>query len=324
MNRLDDEKRQLKHEQIERTTQASIQQLRNQIEEKEAKSTLNYLNQLKLRYNLPKDRSKKHEEAIAKAQLLHNQLLKGLDEWYKKIFELHLAAQEKATLNYRQQLTRRTQKLINERNLREEKSLERQKKLQEEEIQKKALIKSIIETKEMKSNRIQLEKERKITFSRRRAQHAAELRQQLKEKLDPDTFDKKVARVEIELRIMKKHGPPGGSYGRLKSINVSGGNNNNGACCWVNKNTTKGLNLKAIQNVTNNNNGKSSNNTLGMKASRNGAANNNVNGNRIISGPTTTTGRFNNLSMNGKYYSMHQQSCRCGCRCRSRNLLGYT
>lgn len=107
-----------------------------------------------------------------------------------------------------------------DRILREERSSEMLKRVQELEEQRKDILKVMIQSKESKTARLKADKDRKVQISRIRAQHAAELRQELKNKLDPETFDRKAARAEMELRIMKRH-PPSGTHVRFNPKLIS-------------------------------------------------------------------------------------------------------
>lgn len=204
MNRLDDVKRTLKLEKIEQQARATVSEIRHQIEEKEHRVRLNQLRHLESRDRALESGAGRHQRAIEKARHLHEELLRGIDEWNRKAFELHVAAQERAGLKHYEEISRRRARAASERILREERTHEMLRRVHEMEEKKKEMVKSVIDNKNMKSARVKAEKERSISLSRIRAQHAAEMRQQLKETLNPETFDKKAARAELEVRALRK------------------------------------------------------------------------------------------------------------------------
>ena len=204
MNRLEDAKRCLKLERVEQQTRQTIEELRQQIEEKEHRAHMNYLALQQLKASSICEGSGSRDKAMQKAQLMHAHLLHGLEEWHKKVLELHLAAQDRAESKYLQEINRRRARAASERILREERALETMRKVKETEEKRRELVMHVIESKESKVARLKAEKERKVQISRLRAQQAAEMRQQLRERLDPETFDKKAARVELEMHVLKK------------------------------------------------------------------------------------------------------------------------
>jgi hypothetical protein len=217
MNRLEEIKRDLKQERLEQASQQSLESLRNQIEEKEHRATMNYLSKLHLRNTMLSEGAGSRNMAIEKARRVHEDLLRGLEEWHKKVYDLHLAAQERASANYYTEMNRRRARVASERVLREERSTAMLKRVRESEERRREIVQAVIESKEIKSAQVKAEKERRIHHSRLRAQHAAELRQNLREKLDPETFDRKAARVEIELRMLRKSP---GRYVKLTTSHV--------------------------------------------------------------------------------------------------------
>lgn len=251
MNRLEDIKRALKLEKIEQQARASVEELRHQIEEKEHRAKLNQLRNLQIRDKAIESGSGRHQQAIEKARRLHEELVRGFEDWNKKALELHVASQERAGLKHIEEINRRRARAANDRILREERTAEMIKRVHEMEEQRKELTMRVIQSKDMKTERYKAEKERTISISRIRAQHAAELRQKLKEHLNPETFDKKAARAEMELRILRK---PGESSGftvkfnpklltkRCSCKNYHGRNilRNNGAHCSSFKNKCNG------------------------------------------------------------------------------------
>ncbi|CAL8107401.1 unnamed protein product [Orchesella dallaii] len=204
MNRLDDIKRALKLEKIEQSARASVEELRHQLDEKEHRVKLNQMKRLQIRDRSLESGSGRHQQAIEKARQLHEELIRGFEEWNKKALELHIESQERAGMKHVEEINRRRARAASERVLREERTTEMMKRVHEMEERRKELVKSVIHSKDVKSARYKAEKERSINVSRIRAQHAAELRQQLKEKLNPETFDKKAARAEMELRVLRK------------------------------------------------------------------------------------------------------------------------
>lgn len=211
MNRMEDIKRTLKLEQLEQKTRESVEELKIQIEEKEHRARMNYLNRIRLRDQALSEGSGNKQKAMEKVQSIHSDLLKGLEEWHKKVLELHMEAQKRAEIKYNQEIHRRRIRVASDRILREERSSEMLRRVQELEEQRRGLLKATIQSKECKTARVKQDKDRKVQISRIRAHHAAELRNKLKEKLAPDTFAKKAARAEMELRIMKRiHNPPSG------------------------------------------------------------------------------------------------------------------
>jgi hypothetical protein len=209
MNRMEDIKRSLKLERIEQRTRESVEELKNQIEEKEHRARINYLNKIRLRDQSIEDGSGSRQQAIQKVQAIHSDLLKGLEDWHKKILEIHTEAQKRAEIKYNQEIHRRRIRVASDRILREERSSEMLRKVHEVEEQRMDLLKAVIESKESKSTRVRQDKERKVQISRIRAQHACELRQKLRQQHDPETFDRKAARIEMEMRIFKRTPPQG-------------------------------------------------------------------------------------------------------------------
>lgn len=205
MNRLEDAKRELKLERLDQEARLSTEILRNQIEEKEHRATMNYLANLRLRNTILSHGAGNRNLAIAKTQKAHSELLQGLQEWNKKVFELHLAAQERATMNHYAEINRRRTRAATERVLREERNNEILRRVKEMEDQRIEFMKALIESKNFRSARLKEQKEQQLHESRLRAQLGAELREALRQKLNPETFDKKAARAEIESQLLQKH-----------------------------------------------------------------------------------------------------------------------
>ena len=209
MNRLEEAKRMVKLERLEQASREAIAELQNEIEERENRARLNHLRRIRLRNKALEQGGGDRKQAIEKVQALHAELLHGLDDWHHKVLQLNLAAQEKAQQKYCEWINQRRSRVATDRILRQERSREMLRKVHELENRKLELVKDLIANKNCRSARVKAEKDRRVQISRIRAQHGAEMRQQLKEKLNPDTFDKKAARVELEMRVLKK-GPQTG------------------------------------------------------------------------------------------------------------------
>lgn len=107
MNRMEDIKRSLKLEQLEQKSRENVEELKNQIEEKEHRARLNYLNRIRSRDRALSEGSGSRQKAFEKVQVIHSDLLKGLEEWHKKVLELHLEAQKRAEIKYNQAIHRK-------------------------------------------------------------------------------------------------------------------------------------------------------------------------------------------------------------------------
>jgi hypothetical protein len=197
-------------EQLEQKTRENVEELKNQIEEKEHRARLKYLNRVRVRDRALSEGSGCRQKALEKVQSIHAELLKGLEEWHKKVLEIHMDAQKRAEIKYNAEIHRKRIRVASDRILREERSSEMLKRVQELDEQKKELLKAVIQSKESKTARVKADKDRKVQISRIRAHNAQQLRISLKNKLCPETFDRKAARAEMELRIMKRNPPPSG------------------------------------------------------------------------------------------------------------------
>jgi len=238
MNRLEEVKRALKLESLEQKSRESLQELRSALEKKEERARRNYSERLRLRNRALSEGGGSRQRAIEKAQAVHESLLRGLEEWHAKVAELQKEAQHRAEVKVREEVRRRRARVANDRIAREERSSEMLRRVAEEEAIKRKLLKASIETKEEKSERVRREKERRVAISRIRAQRAAELRSRLRETLDPETFDRKVARVEVEMHVLKGKGSSGKNFmtfcpGGSAKLHSSGGKR-----CCTNCNTT--------------------------------------------------------------------------------------
>ena len=137
MNRLEDIKRALKVEKVEQQARASVEELRQQIEEKEHRARLNQIRNIELRDRQIESGAGRHQRKIEKARKLHEELLRGFEEWTKRAYELHLTSQERAGLKHVEEINRRRARAASERVLREERTMEMMKRKHEMEERRK-------------------------------------------------------------------------------------------------------------------------------------------------------------------------------------------
>ncbi|KAK7028029.1 hypothetical protein SK128_014102 [Halocaridina rubra] len=191
---------------VESRGEALLQEMRVSMEDRlqRAERNLELLNSVK-EDTLRRQRNERDRRALA-VRALHHQLEASMMQWRQHVLRRQLESMTAAETRQEQYLQTRSTRIHAERTAR---ATHQQELLQivlareEAELQ---LAKKSLEAKDIRALEVARERERQIARARTTANTTASLRENLRKKLAPETFDKIVARANLELRIENR--PP--------------------------------------------------------------------------------------------------------------------
>lgn len=200
-NRVEELRHQERWVQVKEETEAALQALRQLCRQKEKQAQERYQHHLQNRDRHIKTQSLERAIKFQQVRELHDELEQGLEKWQEQV----LALQWETTLRAEQNATRnveyKRQRVEMENRARRQHHSKLMERISREDEARVRYVRELIMQKEAKMKRMALERDLAIRESRLQAQTTADLREHLRRTLSPETFDRKVARVALEMRV---------------------------------------------------------------------------------------------------------------------------
>ncbi|XP_050737658.1 coiled-coil domain-containing protein 177-like isoform X2 [Eriocheir sinensis] len=205
-NLAETEQQEERRRQVEARGEALLAAMRHNMEERlaRAEANLRLLNEAK-EDALTRQRNER-DRRVAAVQALHNQLEASMMQWRQHILSRQLEAMAAAETRQEQYLRSRANRIYAERSSRHVHHHHLLQQVLAREEAELAMAKRCLEAKDTRAQELARERERQVAKARSTAHTTAALRENLRKKLAPETFDKVVARANLELRIENR--PP--------------------------------------------------------------------------------------------------------------------
>ncbi|KAK8389703.1 hypothetical protein O3P69_008999 [Scylla paramamosain] len=205
-NLAETEQQEARRQQVEARGEALLAAMRSNMEERlaRAEANLRLLNEAR-EDTLCRQRDERERRAAA-VRALHNQLEASMMQWRQHILTRQLEAMAAAEARQEQYLRSRANRIYAERNSRHIHHHHLLQQVLAREEAELAMVRRCLDAKDTRSQELARERERQVARARSTAHTTAALRDNLKKKLAPETFDKVVARANLELRIENR--PP--------------------------------------------------------------------------------------------------------------------
>ncbi|KAI5755008.1 hypothetical protein M8J77_013359 [Diaphorina citri] len=186
-----------------------------ELHEREDRVIQRYMDQVRQKLQAIKRNSMDRELKSQQAKQTVRELEEGLETWQDHVMLMQWDALRRSEANAQLLLANRRLRVECEN---KERMLQHSRRYRERKVDEARKLRGIIDeirNKEDKIKRLQRTREREVTECRLRAHSAAELREQIRNTLTPETFDRKVSRVNMELRVSSR--PPSASPTLMRS-----------------------------------------------------------------------------------------------------------
>ncbi|KAG0710035.1 hypothetical protein GWK47_023618 [Chionoecetes opilio] len=205
-NLAETEQQEERQRQVEERGEVLLAAMRNSMEERlaRAEANLRLLNEAR-EDTLTRQRGERERRGAA-VRALHNQLEASMMQWRQHILSRQLESMEAAEARQEQYLRSRANRIYADRSSRHVHHHHLLQQVLAREEAELAMVRRCLDAKDTRSHELARERERQVTRARCTAHTTAALRDNLKKKLAPETFDKVVARANLELRIENR--PP--------------------------------------------------------------------------------------------------------------------
>ncbi|XP_068200778.1 calponin homology domain-containing protein DDB_G0272472-like [Palaemon carinicauda] len=205
-NSAEAERHEARRELVESRGNALLEAMRANMEDRlsRAEANLQLLNAVK-EDTLRRQRDERDRRSLA-VRALHHQLEASMMQWRQHVLTRQMESMSAAEARQEQFLHTRANRIHADRAARmshQQELLQMVLAREEAELQ---MAKKCLEAKDLRSLEVSRERERQIARARTTANTTASLRENLRKKLAPETFDKVVARANLELRIENR--PP--------------------------------------------------------------------------------------------------------------------
>ncbi|XP_066998281.2 coiled-coil domain-containing protein 177 isoform X1 [Anabrus simplex] len=200
-NRVEELRHQERWQQVKEETRAALQTLRQLCRVREQRAKERYQQLLEDRDRHLKKLSLERAIKFQQVCELHDELDHGLRKWQEQVLTLQREATERAEYNAIRQIENKRQRIEAENRARSEHHNQLMERISREEEARERYMRELISRKEAKMKRMAYERDLAIRESRLQAQTTADLREHLRRTLSPETFDRKVARVALEMRV---------------------------------------------------------------------------------------------------------------------------
>uniref|UniRef100_T1JD55 Pre-mRNA-processing factor 40 homolog B n=1 Tax=Strigamia maritima TaxID=126957 RepID=T1JD55_STRMM len=200
---------------VDEKLRSELEEMQLLTESKEARARRNYEDMVQRRAEVCQNQMLEREEKFKSMARIQEKLNDEFREWRQQLIEYRAFVNARATVKVNQQLSARLEDMRKERVAKTMHHDRIMQGIQNEESKKMSTLKRKVHFKEMKSEIVARKKDQEINQSRAMAWASAELRDKLSKTLNPETFDQKVHRVEMENRLMRRrpltavHLPPG-------------------------------------------------------------------------------------------------------------------
>uniref|UniRef100_A0A8D9DT49 Uncharacterized protein n=1 Tax=Cacopsylla melanoneura TaxID=428564 RepID=A0A8D9DT49_9HEMI len=214
-NKLEELRHQERMDELMEEDKFMRNQKMKELQEREDKVIQRYMEQVRQKLQAIKQNSMHRELKGQQARATVRELEEGLETWQDHVMLMQWDALRRSEANAKLLLANRRLRVECEN---KERMIQHSRRYRERKMDESRKLRSIIDeirNKEEKIKCLQRTKERDITECRVRAHSAAELREQIRNTLTPDTFDRKVSRVNMELRVASR--PPSASPTLMRS-----------------------------------------------------------------------------------------------------------
>nr|XP_018903019.1 PREDICTED: coiled-coil domain-containing protein 177 [Bemisia tabaci] len=171
---------------------------------REERAWQRYTDQVHSRLQQLKMNSALRELRSEQVRSLARELDQGLERWQDHVMILQWQAVQRAEASASIQLQTKRLKTECENRERQLQHAQRFKRVKAFEAEKEKGLRELITAKESRIRALQLKKERDILECKAAAHSTAELREHLRESLTPETFDRKVTKVAVEMRVCNR------------------------------------------------------------------------------------------------------------------------
>lgn len=200
-NRMEEVRHQEKMLEVLADMELQTIQKRREMRDKEARARDRFSEIIKHRDRHLREARAEHEMKEQLVREIHRDLQKGLEQWQDQVMLLQWADSQRAEACVQAQKENRRLRVEVENKERQLQHSERMKKVKEAEDSKRKSVRDTIRAKDRRIHMLQQRREKEIQEGRTQAQTTADLREHLRRTLSPETFDRKVARVAMEMRI---------------------------------------------------------------------------------------------------------------------------
>ncbi|XP_069947758.1 coiled-coil domain-containing protein 177-like [Cherax quadricarinatus] len=205
-NWVEAEQQEARRKQVEARGEALLEAMKINMEERLARAHKN----LQMLNDMKEDTIRRHrderERRSRAVRALHHQLEAAMMQWRQHVLRRQLDSMAAAEARQELYLNTRASRIQADRTSRshhQQQLLQQVMAREEAELQ---IAKKNLEAKDLRSLGVSRERERQVCRARTTALTTAALRENLRKKLSPETFDKVVARANLELRIENR--PP--------------------------------------------------------------------------------------------------------------------
>ncbi|XP_021938922.1 coiled-coil domain-containing protein 177-like isoform X2 [Zootermopsis nevadensis] len=200
-NRVEELRHQERWQQMQEETKVALQELRRLCQQREERAQEKFKQIQKDRSRQLKGQSLERSVRFQQVHQLHDDLDVGLNKWQGQVLSLQWKATQEAEVKATRHLESKRQKVENENRARWQHHTHLMDRLSRDDEARVCYIRELITRKETKMQRMAKERDMAIRESRLQAQTTADLREHIRRTLSPETFDRKVARVALEMRI---------------------------------------------------------------------------------------------------------------------------
>ncbi|RZF39716.1 hypothetical protein LSTR_LSTR003958 [Laodelphax striatellus] len=178
-----------------------LEQKWREIQEKDERARQNYLEILKHKEKHIKENSMDREFRFEMVREMQREMERDFEQWQDKVLLLQCSAIQRANSSANLQLENKRLHVECENAHRQLEHAHRIQRVKEEELMKKHSIEESVRSKDQKINYLQRRRQNTMLEKKTQAHITANLRDKLRRTLSPETFDRKVARADMELRI---------------------------------------------------------------------------------------------------------------------------
>ncbi|XP_069975396.1 coiled-coil domain-containing protein 177 [Penaeus vannamei] len=205
-NSAEAERNEARRVQVEARAEALLEAMRHNMEERlsRAEHNLRMLNEVK-EDTLRRQRDERGRRRMA-VRALHHQLEASMLQWRQHVLRRLMESLAKAETRQEEYLQTRANRIHHDRTARMNHQHEMMQMVMAREEAELQMAKRSLEAKDLRSLEVARERDRQVALARSTALTTASLRENLRKKLAPETFDKVVARANLELRIENR--PP--------------------------------------------------------------------------------------------------------------------
>ncbi|CAG0918173.1 unnamed protein product [Notodromas monacha] len=201
-HRMSREINQAKRSEVVKKTDTVLDSIRHRMFEREQIASRNYQEVVAKKNEHLKLQGEELRRKMLHVSTVRRQLDVGFEAWRKKIEELQASGLEKAQATVEHEMERRVREVRDAESRRKSGQSLNRKRIEVQEAEEEERRRQRLARKEKKADMLKQDKERAIQDSRLIANTTASLRDRLRRSISPDTFDKKAAKANAQLRFV--------------------------------------------------------------------------------------------------------------------------